>query len=217
MGKTTGDSPEEARAARGSAWRLWAGLACGLGLALLADGPVMAALQPVAGSTFAHALRHTVRWLGTGYVQVLALLLVVALGLALRSPLVQAGGWSLLAFGVAGAGANLLKVIVHRPRPWVTAAPPEAWLAYLRLHNFQSFPSGESTTSFAVAASLSAWLPAWRWALFAAAVVVAGARVVVGAHYLSDVWAGAMLGIAAGRWAAGLGGARRRRGSAPAR
>ena len=56
-------------------------------------------------------------------------------------------------------------------------------------------PSGHTTTAFALAFSLSTLYSRLRPLWFAYALVLATSRVMVDAHYLSDVVAGAMLGF----------------------
>jgi len=202
---------QSAATPRRTPW-VWIALALGLVGAFALDGPVMAAVRPLHSTHFADFIRHTVRWLGIGYVQAAALLAVVVVGAVLRSRAAGVAGWALLALALSGIGANVLKVLVHRPRPWVTAAPPHAWLGYLRLHELQSFPSGEATTSFAIALVLAGGFPWLRLPLFTVAAIVAAARVMVGDHVPSDVWAGAMVGIAVGQWVLSRARARARRG-----
>ena len=57
-----------------------------------------------------------------------------------------------------------------------------------------SFPSGHTTVAFSAAFALGALAPALRFPLFALASLVGIARVVLGAHYPSDVVAGAICG-----------------------
>ncbi len=68
------------------------------------------------------------------------------------------------------------------------------------------FPSGEATMAFALAGVLVRLFPRWRAVFYAGAALGAGARLVNGAHFLSDVAAGALLGSLAAwvvmRWAA---------------
>lgn len=58
-----------------------------------------------------------------------------------------------------------------------------------------SFPSGHTTTVFAVAVVFSLFKPSWKAGFFAVAVAIGLARILAGAHYPSDVLAGATLGI----------------------
>lgn len=59
---------------------------------------------------------------------------------------------------------------------------------------FASFPSGHTITAFACAAAVGWFAPRLRLALFALAALVGVSRVAVGAHYASDVAAGAAIG-----------------------
>ncbi|VAW20276.1 hypothetical protein MNBD_ALPHA12-131 [hydrothermal vent metagenome] len=102
--------------------------------------------------------------------------------------------------GVAGPGLaiNLVKRMVGRARPvhfdqlGAFAFQP-TWNDW----TFQSFPSGHTTVIFAFAALVSFFLPRFsgvRWWLFAAAMIVGVSRVLVGAHYPSDVFGGILAG-----------------------
>lgn len=101
-----------------------------------------------------------------------------------------------LGVGVPGVVATLLKRIIGRARPveWTAEAPlsftPLNWDAY----TFQSFPSGHSTTAFSLALSIAFVWPRTLWPMLACAVLIATSRIVVGAHYLTDITAGAALG-----------------------
>ena len=103
-----------------------------------------------------------------------------------------------LVVAVAGSVAlNLaLKLVIHRPRPalaWAQAMPDT------------SFPSGHTQTAVAlyVALALVAWVVAGRRtgqvALVLAVVISAAvglSRLYLGVHYLTDVLAGAVAGVA---------------------
>jgi membrane-associated phospholipid phosphatase len=57
------------------------------------------------------------------------------------------------------------------------------------------FPSGEAAMAFALACVLTRLAPRWRAAFYAAGTLAAVARLMNGAHYPSDVAAGALLGV----------------------
>lgn len=109
---------------------------------------------------------------------------------------------ALAAVGVVGLAANVLQGAIGRLRPnqaesHLAFKPP---LTELLSKETVCFPSGEATLAFAIAATATSFLPRWRWAFFAAATLGALARLVNGAHYPSDVAAGALLGALAAPW-----------------
>ena len=57
-----------------------------------------------------------------------------------------------------------------------------------------SFPSGHTTSAFALATALAFLLPRWQGPLLLTACAVGLSRIAVGAHYVSDVLAGVALG-----------------------
>lgn len=102
----------------------------------------------------------------------------------------------------AGLAANGLKLLLARKRPhsfdftagdvWTTFG---AWLPGTGAGStWQSFPSAHTATAVGFAAGL-AWLyPRGRWLFPLFAVLVGCQRIQSGAHFLSDVLAGAALG-----------------------
>lgn len=95
------------------------------------------------------------------------------------------------AWGLAKVG----KVVVDRGRP---SAFLDATVREAGLSDF-GFPSGHSAVAFALATALAPWLgPRWRFVGYAAATLVAIARLVVGAHLPLDVVGGAAIGVASG-------------------
>jgi membrane-associated phospholipid phosphatase len=92
---------------------------------------------------------------------------------------------------------SLLKMVVARARP--DHAGPNTHLVFHPFHGFArdaavSFPSGEATAAFALATAVTLMYPRLRWPCYLLAAGVCAARLTSGAHYLSDVAAGAMIG-----------------------
>lgn len=102
--------------------------------------------------------------------------------------------WSV---GGAGIVTNILKQTIGRMRPLYVDA--DHWLAFdpfgWSAAN-ASFPSGHATTAGATLIVASLVLPRFRWAFLAAAVAMAVSRIIVGAHFPSDVIAGLAVGAA---------------------
>lgn len=96
-----------------------------------------------------------------------------------------------------------VKRAVCRKRP--RDIEPHCWANIITRDKF-SFPSGHSTTAFAVALSLGSFYPEIMPLLLVLAANVAISRVVVGMHFLSDVivgsGSGALLGYIAFRFIA---------------
>ncbi|MBE0672331.1 MAG: phosphatase PAP2 family protein [Anaerolineales bacterium] len=98
-------------------------------------------------------------------------------------------------FGILGlAGVVLaIKFLVRRERP------AGEWGGIYRNTDPHSFPSGHAARSFMIAVVGTALAPPWlAVALWIWAPLVALARVAMGVHYLSDIVAGALLGIIVG-------------------
>jgi lipid A 4'-phosphatase len=99
---------------------------------------------------------------------------------------------------VAGAGllADLLKVLVGRTRPKLLFADGTydfTWFGWRADH--WSFPSGHAATAAALMTALWCLWPRPFWLYVAGAVLVAVSRVITGQHFLSDVVAGAVIGV----------------------
>lgn len=106
--------------------------------------------------------------------------------------------WIVAVVAVTALLANVLQAAVGRLRP-NRADTPLAFVApFSQLWTKQEvcFPSGEAATAFALAAALTHLHPRGRPWWYLAATLAAVARLVNGAHYLSDVAAGAACGWA---------------------
>jgi membrane-associated phospholipid phosphatase len=123
-----------------------------------------------------------------------------ACGAALDQP--RRGRWLVAAAtGPAAVGFNFaVKVAVGRQRPLIEEHPPLA-TAPTKL----SFPSAHATSSVAAATALGRVERRARLPLLTLAGLICVGRPYLGMHYPSDVLGGAMLGMALGTFAPGLG------------
>ena len=106
------------------------------------------------------------------------------------------------AIGAAGSAAVLgifvfkaLKGLSQRPRP--CQIEPHCWSKVLPPDKF-SFPSGHTMTAFSIALVVSYFYPSLEGVLFFLALSIAVSRIVLGMHFLSDVLAGVVMGVALG-------------------
>jgi undecaprenyl-diphosphatase len=108
-------------------------------------------------------------------------------------------------FAAVGAGAaaavagiflfRTLKRTSRRKRP--CDIEPHCWAAILPPDRY-SFPSGHSITAFGIAISIGLFYPQLQGCLLAVALLIAGSRILLGMHFLSDVLAGSALGVMLG-------------------
>jgi undecaprenyl-diphosphatase len=193
--------------AGGRGWLLAAAL-CAVALAALAqvDAEIMA-----LGRSLPEPLTVVFSWITrlgeSDWILLPALLVLVVAAIALplsrgytlRLALRQ---FTLLAgFVFSGVGLPSLvtliaKRVVGRGRPEMPG--PEGVLDFRSFSwadwGYQSFPSGHATTAFAFCFTTAFLLPRFFPGLLALAVAIGVSRIVVGAHYATDVLAGAVVG-----------------------
>lgn len=183
-------------------WRSWFippfVLAVLAATALAVDVPVA---QWAAGRAYPRAVRELMSLaeaFGHGVGATVVLLTVFTLDPSRRRQLPR----SILAVIASGCGANLLKLLVARHRPGATdLLHADAWSTFAGWfplgHNgsgLQSFPSAHTATAVGLALALATFYPLGRRLFFVFAAAVAAQRVLGGAHYPSDVFAGAAMG-----------------------
>ena len=110
---------------------------------------------------------------------------------------------------VLGFGAtSTVKIVTGRARPRISENDASKFqlLRVLRGDDYQSFPSGHTTSAFAFAATVASetqrWWPRSRWVLgpilYGGATLTGVSRIYNKAHWASDVMAGAAIGTITG-------------------
>lgn len=139
------------------------------------------------------ALRTASIWLahsGDSPVWLVAFGLMIWLG----SPFWRRLAWiDLIGIAATAAVVQLIKVLVRRPRP------AGEWGQGYRKLDPHSFPSGHAARA-SMLAIIALFTGPWWWAVAVAlwAPLVSLARVTMGVHYLSDITAGVVIGLACG-------------------
>jgi membrane-associated phospholipid phosphatase len=136
-------------------------------------------------------------WLGDGSLAVL-LALVLYFVYKLQKQAIAV----LAAFLLTGLLVQIAKRLVPMPRPgaFFASHPPDFFIKELVHTGYTSFPSGHTTTAFAVATVMVLYSPkpGWQLLYLLLAVGVAFSRVYLSQHFLLDVLAGSLLGIFGG-------------------
>lgn len=101
-------------------------------------------------------------------------------------------GFVFVAVGLTGLIATTLKRLIGRIRP--SARGPFAFEPFSWRPDYASLPSGHTVGAFSILVALGFIFPRLRPLLWVYAIVVAVSRVVVSAHFPSDVIAGAAFG-----------------------
>lgn len=89
--------------------------------------------------------------------------------------------------------AEIIRVIWHRPRPFVA----ENFIPLIPHDASASFPSGHAAFFFGIAFFILFCRPRASILFFIAAILIGTARVLAGIHYTTDVFGGAAVGLLA--------------------
>ncbi|HEV8306429.1 MAG TPA: phosphatase PAP2 family protein [Methylomirabilota bacterium] len=201
-------------------WLSRAGRARGLAVTLLALVMALPLDVAIHDFTFRYVISHELRlvsngftllgtgWMATGLLGALALVGYRTADL----PLIRASLGGIVGIGLGNLAGHVVKRVTCRARPrlvdgWgvdTVGAPASrpagsAWGGFFHSPclwdaRYQSFPSGHATTAFAVAAALAEAVPARRRIWLAIAGGVGVSRVLLNAHFVSDVLGGSILG-----------------------
>ena len=160
------------------------------------DAAVFSAINIGMGASWLDPVMIAITIIGIGATQAGIGLVTIAAGIAAKKSELRSLGYAIL---IACIGAfvfsHIAKTYCDRPRP--------VMLIYdIRLPDcprfMRSFPSGHTTTAFASALVLAAYMPRLRWVLLAIAGLVGLSRVYLGVHFPYDVIYGAVLGSVIG-------------------
>jgi len=105
-------------------------------------------------------------------------------------------GFLFVAIGAPSLFATIVKRLIGRGRPLVSGiADPYVFDPFIWRAAYASLPSGHTTTAFAVVAAFGSLWPRTRTILLIYALLIGASRIVVKAHYPTDVLAGALVGV----------------------
>ena len=128
-----------------------------------------------------------------------ATLIIIAIGV-LNPSLWRCVPWTFAGSLGAGLMANTVKLVISRSRPreFDDLAVRTVWDTFAAgatsAMGTQSFPSAHTATAVGLAVMLSTLFPKGRWYFATLATLVGMQRVVVSAHFPSDIFAGALVG-----------------------
>jgi undecaprenyl-diphosphatase len=105
-------------------------------------------------------------------------------------------GFLFVAIALPSLFDTIVKRIIGRARPFVDRPPDPFHFVFGDWRaQYASLPSGHATTAFAAAIAIGLVCPRLRAAIWIYALLIALSRIVVVAHFPSDVAAGALVGI----------------------
>ena len=106
-------------------------------------------------------------------------------------------GFLFVAVAVPGLFVTIVKQMIGRARPLtIGTADPYVFNPFTWGAAYASLPSGHAATAFSVLVAFGTLWPRARAVLLIYALLIAASRIVVTAHYPTDVLAGAVVGIA---------------------
>ncbi len=172
-------------------------------IAFSIDQPVARFMADISPSI--ERLFKFITWFGQGgvilYPTGIIILTGVLLGLAFPSlrdvatPVIRRATVIFAAVGSAGLVNDALKILFGRARPYLWLNGDMSGFHMLRYGaKFASFPSGHTATSVAAAIILSAIFPRGRYVFAIFAALIALSRIILDAHYVSDVIAAFAVG-----------------------
>jgi len=104
--------------------------------------------------------------------------------------------YTIICLLITGIITQAIKHVIGRARPNYTHLDGSSAFDFFTINsNFHSFPSGHSSTIFILALIFSSILPRLKYCFLGFAFLVALSRIVVGAHFLSDIIGGMFVAL----------------------
>jgi len=102
-------------------------------------------------------------------------------------------------FAISGIVTQVLKFFISEARPGLFLAQSNYpyFMEHVTLHNFHSFPSGHSTSAFALVAILSFAIKNKNYSILflIMGALVGYSRIYLGQHFITDVAVGSIIGV----------------------
>lgn len=190
--------------------RNWPAYLAGLVVVIVAflpsDHPISVAAQAQTPDTL-QLFNQITRWGESDWILIpsFVLLLVTTIAFMLLRrrlvrlaslELIQIFGFIFVGVGLPSLVANLVKHPIGRARPpMYDEYGLFGFHPFAFTYNFQGFPSGHTATAFSAAMVLGFLAPRWFPAGLIYAVAILASRIVLGAHYPTDVIGGLVIGV----------------------
>ena len=160
------------------------------------DRPVSAFFAALDGPLITFFQIITYLGVSTWYLVVSAVLFIYFYYVSYKVRLARQTMYFFCAVAISGLITNIVKWLMGRWRPRVYLYEGLYGFEFLG-HGYEqtSFPSGHAATICSIAVALFFIAPRLRWLWITVAVLVCLSRVVIVAHYPSDVLMGAYIGI----------------------
>ena len=161
------------------------------------DLPIARYFYTLKGSWIEH-LFHAITMAGNSLPYIFISLFGYCFFRYFRSNEKKANGFMLVFLAVALSGiiTDIMKWIMGRYRPQKYFDDSLYGFDFFHFKAaYTSFPSGHTTTAFALAMMLSFLFPRFQWVWWFFAIVIGVSRIILSQHYVSDVIFGAYIGV----------------------
>ncbi|MGZ8547647.1 MAG: phosphatase PAP2 family protein [Sulfuricurvum sp.] len=143
------------------------------------------------------ALASTLTLLGEGVYYIVPSLLLFLIFRKKQPSLGRISLFILVTTSISGIVVNLLKPIFGRFRPEMFFTEHLYGFSWFEISfHINSFPSGHSATALGAWLAFALIFPKYKIPFLLIGILIASTRIIITAHYLSDVLAGSAIGIA---------------------